>query len=334
VNDYLRKAIIYLIIVAAVISVITTLTQAQVELQKINILFFALSACFFLASILAWIFSWAFLIKKNVKVSFKKLFQIGFSSIYGALTPVQLGAEALRSIQLKHYFKVSYQESVSASMVVKGLKFLVLLTVAFFVMAVFFSKITLAPAVLFAFLSGFAVISLAVLIFLLPLKKSFGLTIAGFFESLARFIKQFEVLASFFKGYSEYLEKTTISALLITLLLACLSFLLEFFALNFAFLSANVEIGLKSLLVLMILVSILERTPFLPRGIGIVELVVFNILSIPAFASAQLSAAQIGAAIITFDIARLVIPTIASFIALGLFSKGLEAGRHKRTSLL
>lgn len=328
------KAIVFLILIIAVISVISVFTHAQAELQKIIPSFFAVSALFFIASIVVWVFSWAFLIKKNVRLSYKNLMKVGFSSVYGALTPVQLGAEALRSIQLKHYFKVSYQESVSASMVVKGLKFLVLLIVAFFVMSLFFSDITLEPTVLFAFLSGFAVIALAVFGFLLPLKKSFGLTIADFFEKAARFIKQFRLLSAFFKGYSDYLEKTTISALVITFLLACLSFILEFFALYFAFISANVVIGLKSLAVLMILISVLERTPFLPRGIGIVELVAFNFLSIPILASAQLSASQIGAAIITFDLVRLVIPTIASFIALGLFSKGLEGAKQKRKTLI
>jgi uncharacterized protein (TIRG00374 family) len=333
-NEYLRKAVIFLIIVAAVISLTVTLTEAQGELQKLNFSFLALSAALFLASILVWIYSWAYLIKKRARLSYKNLLKIGFSSIYGALTPVQLGAEALRSIQLKHYFKVSYSESVSASMVVKGLKFLVLLIAAFFVMSVSFSDVSMEPAVLFAFFSGFAVVALAVCAFLLPLKKSFGLSIAEFFSKLSKFIRQFSALSEFFKSYSQYLEKTTISALFATFILACLSFLLEFLALDFAFASAGVFIGLKALMVLMILISILERTPFLPRGVGIVEIVAFNFLSLPIFASSQLSAAQIGAAIIAFDAVRLVIPTITSFLCLGIFSKSLKKASQKKKSLI
>ncbi|MDO8647923.1 MAG: lysylphosphatidylglycerol synthase transmembrane domain-containing protein [Candidatus Diapherotrites archaeon] len=332
-DDYLRKAIISLIVAAAVISITTTLTNAQDELQKINPLFFAISALLFILSMVVWIFSWAYLIKKNSKVSYKNLLKIGYSSIYGALTPVQLGAEALRSIQLKHYFKVPYQESVSASMVVKGLKFLVLLLASFFVMAFLFSQVPMDAPVLIAFVSGFAVVALASFIFLLPLKKSFGLTIAAFFNSVSKIIRQFSVLESFFKNYSSYLERTTISALAVTFLLAVLSFVLEFLALNFAFQAANVVISLKALAVLMILISILERTPILPRGVGIVELVAFNFLSLPAFA-AGLSTGQIGAAIIAFDLVRLVIPTITSLIALFVFSRSFDSGIHKRKSLM
>jgi len=332
-EEYLRKALVYLLVVVAVISITTTLTQAFDELQKANLLLFAFSAILFLASILVWIYSWAFLIRKNAKVSYSSLMKIGFSSIYGALTPVQLGAEALRSVQLKHYFKIPYQDSVSASMVVKGLKFLVLLIASFFAISMLFSDVKMDPAILFAFLSGFAVVALAALLFLLPLKKSFGMSIALFFAGASKRIRQLSTLERFFAGYSTYLEKTTISSLLVTFALAAVSFALEFAALAFAFYCTGVFIGLKALIVLMILISILERTPFLPRGIGIVEIVAFNFLSLPIFFAAGLSAGQIGAAIIAFDIVRLVIPTIASLASLALFSKGLEASVGKRKSL-
>lgn len=332
-EENLRKALVYLLVVIALISIITTLTQAHEELLKANLAFFAASALLFIASILVWIYSWAFLIRRKSRISYSSLMKVGFSSVYGALTPVQLGAEALRSVQLKHYFKVSYQDSVSASMVVKGLKFLVLLVASFFAMALFFSGVSMDAPVLFAFLSGFAVVALAAIFFLLPLKKSFGMSIASFFAGISKKIKQFSVLESFFEGYSNYLEKTTIFSLVFTLILAFFSFALEFGALAFAFYSANVLISLKALIVLMIFVSILERTPFLPRGIGIVEIVAFNFLSLPVFYAAGLSASQIGAAIIAFDIVRLVIPTIASLACLALFSKGLEASSVKRKSL-
>ncbi|HIH21069.1 MAG: flippase-like domain-containing protein [Candidatus Diapherotrites archaeon] len=331
-KEHYRKAIVFLILVFALISVVMILTEARTELEKTNGLFFAIAAFFFIASILIWLFSWALLIKKNTNLSFSKILTVGFSSVYGALTPVQLGAEALRSIQLKYYFKVSYQESISASMVVKGLKFLVLLIVSLIVISLFFSNVKLEPAILLAFASGFAVVVLAVIVFLLPLKKSFGISIAAFFQSLSKFFRQFEGLSVFFKGYSEYLEKTTIAALFLTLVLASISFAFEFSALYFAFAAANIIASLKALLVLMILVSILERTPLLPRGIGIVELVAFSFMSLPAFSDSLLSTAQIGAAIITFDIVRLVIPTIASLAVLALSSKKLEEENLASTS--
>ncbi len=323
-EENLRKAIMILIVIAALLSIVSLLTSSINEVLKANPFYFALAALLFIGGILVWIVSWGFLIRKTNSISYPSLLKVGFSSVYGSLTPVQLGTEILRSLQLKRYFNVQYQDSVSAAMVVKGLKFLVLLVVAFMAILLFFSGVSLNHAVLLAFMSGMAVVFLAVLLFLLPLNKNFGMTISRFFFASAKKIRQFDALGKFFKGYSRYLSRMTISALLLTFLFACLSFLLEFLALHSSFLALDMSLGLNSLAILMVLISILERTPFLPRGIGLVEIVAFQFLSMPGLANASFSVQQIGAAIIIFDIVRLVIPGAASIAAAGIFSRGLE----------
>ena len=117
-NSYLKKALFSLFIASVLFSAIVILTGAEQTLQAIRPDFFFLASVFFLASIMVWVVSWAYLIKRTEEISYLKLVIVGFSAVFGALTPLQVGAEALRSIKLKKHFNVTYTDSVSAAMVV------------------------------------------------------------------------------------------------------------------------------------------------------------------------------------------------------------------------
>ena len=99
------QSIIVLIIIFAVFVLLNTLTNAQEVLLSTNITYFAIASAFFILSILSWLIAWSHLIKKSSKISSFKLLLVGFSAVYGSLTPVQVGAEAIRSLLLKKYFK-------------------------------------------------------------------------------------------------------------------------------------------------------------------------------------------------------------------------------------
>ena len=88
----------------------------------------------------------------------------------------------------------------------------------------------------------------------------------------------------------------------------------EFVALYFTFLSLGFFIAMFPLVVLFVIIAILERTPVLPRGVGLVEAAGFIFLSLPEFSMLSLTTAQIAAILVLFDIVRLLVPTIVSLI--------------------
>ncbi len=313
-NKYLKYSITSFILIFAALSALAIFTDSISVIKEANWLFVALASLFFIISIILWIIPWAFLIKTGRKFSVSSLLIMGFSCVYGALTPIQIGAEALRSIKAKEFFGVSYSESISAAMVVKGIKFFFLGVLSSIVLAWILVEVELDAVFLFGLISGFLVIFLASLLFLLPLNKKIGFKISSFFGLIGKRIKFFKVLEKYFKKYSIYLKEVPTKTFVLVLILAGLSFFAEFFALWFCFSALNLEIALFPFLFLFVIISILERTPILPRGIGLVEAAGFILLSIPEFTSLSLSVAQIGAILILFDVVRLLIPTLISLI--------------------
>ena len=76
------------------------------------------------------------------------------------------------------------------------------------------------------------------------------------------------------------------------------------------------------MLMLFTILAILERVPFLPKGIGIVEIFGILFLSIESLMIEPLSIQQIVAVIILFDLMRLVIPTFLSMATYFFAFKG------------
>lgn len=321
-NSYLRNSIAVLLVLVALLALGAGLTQAHAALTRINANFFIVACVFFIVSVLLWLISWAYLIKKHRNIPYSSLLLVGFSSVYGALTPIQLGADALRSMLLKDFFGVSYSSTVSASIIVKGIKFLIL---AFLASAVLLLFIFVPGNPLFSlgFMSGFAVVLLASLLFLLPLKKAYAEKISSFFGSFSESVPLSGRLSRFFTAYSQYVRKISRGSFLIVLALASLSWVFEFLALQFSFVSLGVLLPLHSLLMLMVIVSVLERTPFLPRGIGLVEVAGYYFLAFPGLVSGYaLSVSEIGAVLVAYDVVRLVVPTLLSIGVSVIFLRG------------
>ncbi len=334
-NPNAKSAVISLIAVFAVIGLVAALTNAQKALTEMNVFFFIGASIFFMGSVIIWIISWAYLIKKHATIPYSKLIAVGLGAVYGALTPVQLGAEALRSIKLKELHGVSYLDSVAASMIAKGTKFSIFGIIALVVFALFFVDLRMQPLLVFAFFSGISVIALAVFLFLAPLKRSFGSRISKFFSLLSRRIGFFSKVSAFFDRYSLYLERTSKRWFVVVFALVFASWILEFLALYFSFRAMWVPISLHSALIFMVLVSILERTPFLPRGIGVVELVGYHFLAFPELvAGSTMSLGQIGGVLVVYGVVRLVVPTLisagVSIACLRGQKTGMAALRKKR----
>jgi uncharacterized protein (TIRG00374 family) len=316
-----KSSLVSLIIVLAVMGLIASLTSAMETLQSLSLEFFSLAALFFIASILFWVISWAYLIKKKHEIGYVQLIIVGFRAVFGALTPVQLGAEALRSLQLKKHFNVRYTDSIAASMMVKGLKFLLIALLALAIISLYLvqSLGQLDAWLLLGFLSGFLVILLATALFLLPLHPRMGSLIARFFHKLAKAHHSFARLGSFFENYSAYLGQASLTSFLVVFILSFISLVFEFLALQYSFLALGIDLPLTPVIILLVLVSVLERTPFLPRGIGVVELVGYYFLTL--FPLIVLSVSAIGAVIVVYDVVRLVIPTLLSMFFYLLFRK-------------
>ncbi len=327
-NKYLRNAVIFLIFLFALFGALAGATGALTVLGGANP-YLLLSGClFFIGSIAIWVISWAYLIRKRHNIPYSKLTEIGFSSVYGALTPVQLGAEALRSILLKNRYSVPYTDSISASMVVKGAKFLVILIAALIVFSLFLYAMPMPLPLLAAFSSGLIVIALAALIFLAPFNKKFAEKTTSLLEKLSNRLTFFSPLHRLISRYVSYLTETK-SSFFFILVLSIISWALEVAALQFSFLALGINLYLQPLLILAVLVSILERTPFLPRGIGAVEFAgAYILFYIPNMASQPLSLGEIAAVLILFGVVRLVVPTILSIIFASLSLKFPEAGKH------
>lgn len=313
-EKYLKYSIVFLVLVFAGYGVITGLTGALPVILSANPYFFAMAVLFFLLSIVLWIIPWALLLKNNKKVTFWNSIIVGFSCVYGALTPVQVGSEALRSIKAKEHFGVSYSQSISAAMVVKGLKFFMLTVLSSLVVWVVLLETQLSIVALFGLLSGFSVIILASALFLLPLNKKIGLMISAIFGELGKIWRGFLVLKKYFYEYSNYLQVVQKKNFLKVLVLSGASLLFEFFALYYCFFALSVPIELFPLAFLFIIISILERTPVLPRGVGLVEAAGFIFLAMPEFSQISLNLSQIAAILILFGVVRLFIPTILSLL--------------------
>jgi len=314
----IKNALILLVAFFALLAVLAILTGALTSLKNVLPAYFIASAALFLASILVWLVSWAILIKGKT-TSLLHTVLLGFGCVFGALTPVQIGADALRSVKLKEFGNVRYSESIAASMAVKGIKFLFIALLASLAFLISLSSDSLSPLIKVAMVSGFLVVVVAAVLFLLPFNQKAGLKISRLFQKLAPFFPLFNKLSQYFQKYTAYLKQITPEAIVVVLILALGSLLLEFFAFVFAFLSAGLTIPIYNVLVLFSVLAILERTPFLPRGIGIVEIASFVFLSISSFTAGNFSPSQIATVIILYDLARLVIPTVASLLVYSIF---------------
>ncbi len=315
----IKTAFIILAGVFALLAVLAILSGAFSVLAEAEPVAFITGALFFIASIIVWMLAWAILIKGGR--TFEKI-KIGFACVFASMTPVQLGADAMRSLKMKDVFSTPYKETIAASMIVKGLKFLViaLAASASFFFAIMHPALQLWIKVILV--SGFAVVILASLLFLLPLKKGIGFKIARVFDRLSKRFHFLSKVSEYFRHYSLYLKTIPAKTLALIAFLAIVSLVFEFVAFALCFFAANSPIPFYPMLILFTILAILERVPFLPKGIGIVEVFGILFLSMKSIIIVSLSIQQIVAVIILFDLMRLVIPTFLSMIAYFFVFKG------------
>jgi uncharacterized membrane protein YbhN (UPF0104 family) len=319
-----RVALVILFALFALLAVLASFFGAFGHLSSAEPLSFALGAFCFVASILVWLASWALLIKR---VPFSKKILLGLSCVFASLTPVQVGAEAMRSLEMKAVFGVPYRETLAASMVVKGIKFLLIAIVASASFFLAMANPVVEPWLKLTLFSGFAVVSLAAALFLLPLSRRIGLRISGFFAWLSRYIGPAKRLSGYFEHYCLYIKQIPAGRLAFVALLGFVSIAFEFLAFAFSFASAGASIPLYSMVVLFSILAILERVPFLPRGIGAVEIFGILFLSLESFSTGALSMPQVVAVIILFDLMRLVIPALLSLAVYGAIRKKFSSFR-------
>jgi len=311
-QKYVKTSILILVIVSAVLAVLSGATGAVESITQADPFLLALGILFFLISVKIWLFSWAYLVSNHSKKPLLPVYLLGLCSVFGSLTPIQLGSDALRSLFLKEHMGIGLTESFSASMIVKGLKFSVLAISAFAVILLAASMHAIEPVLLIPLLSGLLVVFLAAALFLLPLRKGIGFRISRIFGGMSKRIHFLKPLEIYFVKYSDYLGQFSTAMILAVFLASALSWIFEFLSLQFIFLSIGIEIPLISLLVLFVLLAVLERAPILPRGILLVEAVGFAFLSFPFVSSAKLSTAEIASVLVLYDIARLIVPVVLS----------------------
>lgn len=314
------KTIIFFIIVFAVLGIIHTVSNAGSVLLTVDPFFFILSAILYLISIFFWILSLSYLTKKELpSVSMKELIVLGWSCIFGTLTPLQVGTEAMRAIQFKRYYEMSYFKALFIGLFVKAAKFFEITILGVILLAYFLSTGILEPIFLLLYFSGLIMMLLVSLAFLLPffpIGAKFVENVSNYFLKLWKKLNQF---SGFFVEYSVFIRTWTLKDILHTFFLGAISWGFEFLSVIVAFSAVHISADLGFLIFLYVSLAIVERVPFIPRGIGAVELVAFNILLLYSSSINNFSIPQIGAFLIIYDVIRLAIPTLSGMAAYFLF---------------
>jgi len=311
-----QKALIALLFLIAIFAVILLYTDSANELKKANPIIVALASASFLASVIVWSIAWAWLIRKEHPVSYQDALLVSLSSMFASFTPIQLGTDALRALLLRERHKVSFSKGISASMLVKGLKFLALLIFSVFTIMFLLTSVRLDLPIVFFMLSGLSIVFLAALLFLLPLNKRAAMLISKIFRIFSARIKIFEKASEFFIGYSDYLRKGN-SSIAYLFLLCIAAWFFEFLAFILSLYSLNIFLPLESLAAFFVIIAVLERVPFTPRGLFLVEVTSYILLS----SRLAISQAQIISFLAIFDFARLVFPTALSLVLFSLWHR-------------
>ena len=80
-QKYLRNAVIVLIVVVALLGIMGLgITNATESLKRTQPIFLSIACLFFIFSIITWVISWSYLVKKRNGVAFKSSILVGFSA--------------------------------------------------------------------------------------------------------------------------------------------------------------------------------------------------------------------------------------------------------------
>jgi len=324
--ESIKKALIVLVLFVALFTIVVIATDSINVLKQANAFLILIATLAFLASVFIWLISWAWTIKKDYNISYASLLLIGFSSLFASLTPMQLGADALRALLLKETYKVPFSKGISASMFVKGLKFFTLLIVSLLTLFFLIANAKLNLILLLLIASGLFVIFIATALFLFPFNKVAAFFISSILTKLTKKIRFLEPASAFFLQYSNYLKRQGLHVF--SLLLLCIvSWFFEFLAFTLSFAALNIFLPLHSFILLFVIVAILERVPFMPRGLLFVEAASYLMLS-TSFAG--LSQKQIVSFLAIFDFVRIVVPVVLSMIVFTVCYRTLRSSKKKQ----
>ena len=174
--------------------------------------------------------------------------------------------------------------------------------------------------------SGLFVIFIATALFLFPFSKVAAFFISSILAKLTKKIRFLGPASAFFLQYSNYLKRQSLR--LFSLLLLCVvSWFFEFLAFTLSFAALNIFLPLHSFILLFVIIAILERVPFMPRGLLFVEGASYLLLST---SFAKLNQKQIISFLAIFDFVRIVVPVVLSMIVFTACYHTLRGSKKKQ----
>jgi len=313
--------IIGAVLAAIVIAVIIALTAPFPMLFSARFPFLLIAGGLYSASLFLWNAVWVFLVGQASEVrdfgspskqdacATGRTFTISIASLIGILTPMNIGTDFLRSFYGKKHLGLELNSTAAASVLTREFKLHVTLLLVMFlaINSISFQENYIKTLV----------IPVASVLFLLAILSSLKANFAG---RLTRRMKIGDISAAIRKLK---LRLGLVKRCLIYSAFA-IGFVLEWLSLHLCFLSLNLKPTLSATSVLFVLLYFLSRTPFIPQGLGVVEVSGFALLK-----TMEMSTAQMGALLVMWDFLRIFIPIVLSIA----FSFNLIAMKKRRTEV-
>lgn len=304
-----QNSIIALLFITSFFAIIIKFSGAFPELIKADFFLVLLSSLFFIASVIVWAFAWAFVLRKEHKLGYGNAAFFGISSMFASFTPMQLGNDLLRAFLLKEAKSVPMHKGIGASMLVKGIKFLTLALFSVFALLLSAQFHLFGTALTSFFVMGLIAIILSAAILLLPISKMANKAMLSFLSNISLIFRPLSGLDYLFADYSYFLSRG--AHLMPKIFVFCIiALFFEFLCFVFSAFAIGIYPAFDAILLLFFAIALLERVPFTPRGVGLVETAMYLFLS----GSLQVDQAKIISFIAIFDFARIILPTTISLI--------------------
>jgi len=234
-------------------------------------------------------------------------FAISIASLIGILTPMNIGTDFLRSFYGKKHLGLELNLTATASILAREFKLHVTLLLVMF--------LAITPASVQDNFIKTLIIPTASVLFLLVILYSLRANFAG---RLAKRLK----IGNISKAIRQLSLKLGLVKRCLIYSVFATGFVLEWLSLHLCFLALNLKPTLSATFVFFVLLYFLSRTPFIPQGLGVVEVSGFALLK-----TMECSTAQMGALLVIWDLLRIFIPILLSIV----FSFNLIAMKKRHT---
>ncbi len=290
--------LVFLFVALVIFFTLYKLFGAENVIFSANIVYLLFSILSYLVGIFLWNCAWA----ASGNFSFLKANLAGFASLSGMLTPAGVGNDFLRAYFLRK--SVSFEKAIASSFVTKIYKILIAIFFSFlFVIWFLREKSYLLGALLLGIALPFA--------FIISIKYLLDMRTINFFKKYSKHLRKHHAnLKKLSRYFNLYLKN--FSALFLFLLV--LSFFFEICSFAFAFYAFSINVSIVEALAAFSVLYLISKNPFVPQGIGVVELLAI-------FAFSAVSQQLIAAALIVWDISRLWIPILSSVFFLPKVNK-------------